>query len=217
MDTLPAYSRRLKERRMALPILVPCMFLLLICVLYPWDGLCWAQKSESPLPLLELQSTTTDLSRDDVLYDDHVLLCSNGLFRLMRKTQVFPEHGATLNWYEGQLSAAQLAEVRSLLASKDLEALPPFDASSVMSFVSKANFKMEMVYASIYRNDKIQKVGYVIWHGHRPEDSIEGAPRDVQDEQSRAKALLTSLLRWQASLQGTLISNPNAKPLGCSS
>jgi hypothetical protein len=175
-----------------------------------------ASSTESKLPLLKLQSTSTDLTRNDVLYDNHVLLCSNGLFRLMRVTQVFPEHKARSNWYEGQLSATQLAEVRSLLASKDLEALPPFEASSVMSFVSRGNSKMEMVYASIYRHDKIQKVGYIIWHGRRPEDSIEGAPIDVQNEQSKAKAVLSSLLRWQSGLQGTRIDNPDATPLGCS-
>jgi hypothetical protein len=176
-----------------------------------------SSSTESKLPLLELWSSNSDLTRDDALYHDHVLLCSNGSFRLMRKTQVlFPENKVTLNWYEGQLSAAQLAEVRLLLASKDLEALPPFENSSVMPFVSTGNFAMEEAFASIYRNDEIQKVGYVIWHGHRPEDSIEGAPWEVQDEQNKAKAVLSRLLRWQGGLQGMRIDNLAATLLGCS-
>jgi len=117
--------------------------------------------------------------------------------------------------YEGQLSTAQLAEVRLLLASKDLEALPPFDISSVMPFVSTGNFAMEEAFVSIYRSNKVQEVGYVIWHGHRPEDSIEGAPADVQNEQNRAKVLLASLVRWQGGLQGTPV-DPNSQFLGCS-
>jgi len=157
-----------------------------------------------------------DLTRDDVMYDTHLVLCPNGLFHLMRKTQVFPEHEARINMYEGQLSVAQLAEVRVLLTSKDLEALPPFDISSIMSFISKGNSGMEQVFASVLRNDKIQEVGYVVWHGPRPEDSIEGAPQEVQDQQTRAKAILNPLLRWQKSLQGTLMNNTNAMPVGCS-
>jgi hypothetical protein len=212
MDTLRV-SRRLKEGMMALPILVTGVLLL---ILSPWDVSCWAQKSGSERPLLDLQSTNIDNTSNNALNENHVLLCSDGSFRLMRKTQVFPEHTATINWYEGRLSAAQLAEVRLLLASKDLEALPPFEVSSVMSFVSTGNSKMEMVYASIYRNDMIQKVGYVVWHGSRPEDSIEGAPADVQYEQKKAKAILSSLLQWQSGLQGTRIDNPDATPFGCS-
>jgi hypothetical protein len=209
-------GRRLKRHKIAPPSIGFCVLLLLIYILSGSDISCSAQASGSKPPLLTLRYIDTDLRRDDVMYDSHLVLCSNGLFHLMRKTQVFPEHEARINLYEGQLSEAQLAEVRALLTSKDLEALPPFDISSTMSFVSVGNFAMEEVFASIYRNDKIHEVGYVVWHGPKPEDSIEGARREVQDQQSRAKTILAPLLRWQKSLQGTLINNPNAMPVECS-
>ncbi len=215
MKTLHTCSRSLKERMIALPLLTPCMFLLLIRILSPWDASCWAQETGSKPPLLTLRYSDIDLTRNDALYDNHLVLCSTGLFHLMRKTQVFPEHKATLTVYEGQLSEAKLAEVRLLLASKDLEALPPFDYSSVLSFISLGNSGMEMASARIYRNGKVQEVGYVVWHGPRTEDSIEGAPPDVQNEQHKAKAIFTSLLQWQKSLHGTRIDNSNATPFGC--
>src|SRR5215469_13923314 len=148
-------ARRLKQKKISLPLIGFWGFLLLlVCILSSSSSgiSCWAQESGSKSPLLTLRYIDTDLTRDDALYDNHVLLCSNGSFRLMRKTQVVPEHEARINMYQGQLSDAQLAEVRSLLASKDLEALPPFDVSSVMPFVSKLNFAMEEAFVSIYRN-----------------------------------------------------------------
>ena len=209
-------ARRLKQQKISLYLIIGFwVFLLLTCVLSGLDVSCWAQESGSRPSLLTLRYVDTDLTRNDVLYDSRLVLCSTGLFHLMRKTQIIGEDRATLKIYQGQLSEAQLAEVRLLLASKDLEALPPFDISSVMPFISKLNFAMEEAFVSIYRNNKVQEAGYVIWHGHRPEDSIEGAPADVQNEQYRAKALLASLVRWQSGLQGTLV-DPNSQFLGCS-
>jgi hypothetical protein len=86
-----------------------------------------------------------------------------------------------------------------------------------MASISTADSpSIETAHASIYRNENMQTVGYVVRHGSNSGEVISGTAGQVQDEQLRAKAILAPLVQWQSGLKGSLVKNPSATSFACS-
>ncbi|WP_260704148.1 hypothetical protein [Edaphobacter flagellatus] len=120
-------------------------------------------------------------------------------------------HQATINVYTGTLSEAQLSNVKALLSDKGLLSLPDFKKPEF----SRGSNYLESASLRFYQENRPKDVGYFIWRGLRPEDSIEGASEEVKNEQYKAKTAIVPFIQWQKSLTGKSVDITKSKYKGC--
>ena len=173
-----------------------------------------SQETVSPSPqqfLLKAVETEIDLSPQGVTSNDCLVVLPDGAFRLLRRFQQLPSPSATRVLYEGQVSEADLDELKGLLNADQVAALPRFEYESPPGDF----YEIHGWVAQIARPAGVQEVGYYRWASNHPQESFDFAPAALKAPIDSAAKALQPLAEWFHRIESARMKPSDTKSIPC--
>ena len=150
--------------------------------------------------LVTLSEHINDYVPNGVTRGSCISVQADGRFHLEVRQQKFPEDFVTLQIYESSLDVLRLQQLRTLLDSPAIHALPAFKPPPLpMSTMTFGFFG-----AQFLDSNRLLHVGYLTWDASqvKEDQSPASTPASTKEEWRISQMALAPLLQWFHQIQG---------------